>query len=177
MLDKWAENRQNIGKAFRLPAPEQEEDLMDVAIDVSSISISTDRLLLRPIALSDAPDMFAYASVPGVGEMAGWKHHQTIAETETILSSMLERKEVLALIYKADGKMIGTLGLHPAGKEEQTAYPQLRMREVGYVLSKAYWGQGLMAEAVKALIAYCFDTLKLDLLVCCHFSSNNQSAV
>ena len=54
-------------------------------------------------------------------------------------------------------------------------FPDLRMREVGFVLSKAYWGQGLMPEAVQAVIGYGFQTLGFNALICCHFPENRQS--
>ena len=148
---------------------------MIIAVDISEISIHTERLWLRPLGLDDLDDFYAYASVPGVGEMAGWKHHESPEETRTILESMLRRREVLAIVHEADQKMIGTLGLHPVSKAEAELFPQYRMRELGYVLSKAYWGQGLMPEAVRAVIRYSFDTLKLDALICCHFAENRQS--
>ena len=44
---------------------------MDVQIDVSTMMIETDRLMLRPFEEGDLDDFYAYASVPGVGEMAG----------------------------------------------------------------------------------------------------------
>ncbi|MFH1513143.1 MAG: GNAT family N-acetyltransferase [Bacillota bacterium] len=148
---------------------------MDVLIDVSGVTITTGRLILRPLTLADAQDFYAYASVPGVGEMAGWKHHESTDESKAILRSMMEGKEVLALVHKADQKVIGTLGLHPSWANEAEAYRQYRVKEIGYVLSKDYWGQGLMPEAVGAVIAYCFDTLGLDALTCCHFTENGQS--
>ena len=43
------------------------------------------------------------------------------------------------------------------------------------MLSKAYWGRGLMPEAVRALIVYSFQTLGFDALICCHFPDNQQS--
>ena len=55
------------------------------------------------------------------------------------------------------------------------AYAALRVKELGYVLSKTYWGQGLMPEAVRAVIAYAFDTLDLDALTAGHFVHNHQS--
>jgi len=165
----------NIGKGLLLIRQRKEVNGMDTSVDISAIHIITRRLVLRPIAMDDLADVYAYASVPGVGEMAGWKHHESMEETEAILQSMIAQKEALAVVYKADQKMIGTLGLHPVGEEETEAYPQYRMREIGYVLSKAYWGQGLMPEAVRAVIRYCFDTLKLDGLSCCHFLENSQS--
>lgn len=48
-------------------------------------------------------------------------------------------------------------------------------REIGYVLSKDYWGRGLMCEAVKAIMAYCFSQLNYDILTCGHFIHNHQS--
>lgn len=148
---------------------------MITAVDISQISIHTERLWLRPLEMDDLDDLYAYACVPGVGEMAGWKHHESPEETSAIIESMLRRREVLAIVHEADHKMIGTLGLHPVDKIDSDLFPQYRMREIGYVLSKAYWGQGLMPEAVRAVIQYCFDTLELNALICCHFAENRQS--
>ena len=53
--------------------------------------------------------------------------------------------------------------------------PDLYGRELGYVLSKEHWGKGLMPEAVKAVIDYCFSILRYDFLLCAHFSRNDQS--
>jgi [ribosomal protein S5]-alanine N-acetyltransferase len=148
---------------------------MNAAVDASTITIDTERLWLRPLRPDDLDDFYAYASVPGVGEMAGWSCHKSREESEAILMSMIAGREVLAIVHKADQKMIGTLGLHPVDDTDAGLFPGNRMREIGYVLSKAYWGQGLMAEAVRAAIAYCFQTLKLDALTCCHFVENTQS--
>lgn len=51
----------------------------------------------------------------------------------------------------------------------------LQGREIGYVLSKDYWGRGLMSEAVKAVIAWLFGQEKLDFLICGHFDWNSRS--
>ena len=53
---------------------------------------------------------------------------------------------------------------------------QMVGREIGYVLSKDYWGQGLMPEAVKAVINYCFETAGCDYLLCSCSPQNIQSA-
>lgn len=148
---------------------------MNAAVDASTITIGTERLWLRPLKPDDLDDFYAYASVPGVGEMAGWNCHKSMEESEAILKSMIAGKEVLAIVHKADRKLIGTLGLHPVDDTDAGLFPDFRMREIGYVLSKAYCGQGLMAEAVRAAIAYCFQTLRFDALICCHFVENAQS--
>lgn len=48
-------------------------------------------------------------------------------------------------------------------------------REIGYVLSKDYWGMGLMPEAVQAVISYLFDVARLDFIIVGHFDWNKQS--
>ena len=71
--------------------------------------------------------------------------------------------------------MIGTLGLHPSFANDLPEYAALRVKEIGYVLSQDYWGQGLMPEAVSAVIRWGFDTLLLDAFTCCHFAENARS--
>ena len=57
---------------------------MNEKIDISSKVIETERLLLRPFIESDLEDFYTYASVPGVGERAGWPHHETIETSKQI---------------------------------------------------------------------------------------------
>lgn len=62
-------------KAFFLPQllyPSLgEEGKMSFEIDITHVRLETDRLILRPWRESDLEDFYAYASVPGAGEMAG----------------------------------------------------------------------------------------------------------
>lgn len=47
---------------------------MNAQIDIHNVILKTERLTLRPWQLSDLDDFYEYASVDGVGQMAGWKH-------------------------------------------------------------------------------------------------------
>ncbi len=145
---------------------------MNTPIDVTNIRVETERLILRPWKQEDLEDFFEYASVPGVGEMAGWCHHKTREESAQILHMFIDHKKTFALELKENGKVIGSLGMEELDPDPE---PDKQGREVGYVLSKAYWGQGLMPEAVKAVIDYCFRVLHYDFLTCGHFSQNEQS--
>ena len=69
--------------------------------------------------------------------------------------------------------MIGSVGLEEMDPDPVTG--ELYGREIGYVLSKSYWGRGLMPEAVRAVTDYCFRVLGLDYLTCGHFIQNEQS--
>lgn len=147
---------------------------MNAQISVQKVNLETDRLILRPWRQSDLEDFYEYAGVEGVGEKAGWAPHQSIEETQEILSSFIEEDKVLAIYHKADQRVIGSLGIE-LYKEGEPVWEPYQGREIGYVLSKVYWGQGLMPEAVEAVIDLCFNEWQLDFLVCGYFSHNIQS--
>jgi len=143
--------------------------------DLSGVILETERLRLRPWRESDLEAFFAYASVPGVGEMAGWPHHTDIEATKAILASFIENKNVFAVADRETDAAIGSLGIHHSWANEDERFKDKNIVEIGYVLSKAHWGKGLMPEAVKAVLPYLFDTLHVDGVTVCHFKENRQS--
>jgi len=147
---------------------------MNAPVDVTNIRIETDRLILRAWEESDLNDFYEYASVEGVGEKAGWNHHRSLEESQCILESFIKNKKTFALELKENGKVIGSLGLEPRDKDAGLD-EELQGREIGYVLSKSFWGKGLMPEAVHAVIEYCFEILGFDYLTCGHFDHNDRS--
>ena len=147
---------------------------MNAPIDISNTILKTERLVLRPFEQNDLDDFFEYASVDGVGQMAGWKPHSDKLESQKILDMFINEKKTFALVLS--GKVIGSLGIEKYNEELYPEFEGKKAREIGYVLSKAYWGQGLMPEAVKEVIRYCFEDLNLDLLLCGHADWNKQSA-
>lgn len=149
---------------------------MNAEFKIGGTIIETDRLILRPFQQSDLQDFFEYASVEGVGEMAGWHHHESIEKTQEILDMFIEGDHDFAICLKSNGKVIGSLGVKEYGLEDKlTEFCNYRGREIGYVLSKDYWGQGLMPEAVNAVIDYLFNALGLDFLTCGYYLFNAQS--
>lgn len=146
---------------------------MNAPIDISKTILNTKRLVLRPWRQSDLEDFYAYASVDGVGQMAGWLPHESPDVTQEILDKFIAGKKTFALQYQ--GKVIGSLGIEYYTEEKHPEFAHLRGRSIGYVLSKDYWGQGLMPEAVKAVQEYLFETVGLDFLTISHYVWNNQS--
>lgn len=59
-------------------------------------------------------------------------------------------------------------GLHSASMTETEA-------EIGYWIGKPYWGQGLIPEAVMALLSRCFNDLHLDAVWCAYYDGNTKS--
>lgn len=149
---------------------------MNAIFKINGKEIETDRLVLRAFCPTDLDDFYEYASVEGVGEMAGWKHHESREESKRILDSFVEHDKTFAICLKESGKVIGSLGIEKYGMEEAlTEFVQYKGREIGYVLSKEHWGKGIMPEAVKAVIDYLFNDLDMDFLICGYYDFNAQS--
>lgn len=149
---------------------------MNAVFKLNGLQIETERLILRPFIQTDLDDFYEYASVEGVGEMAGWKHHQSKEESQQILNRFIESDKTFAIVLKSNNKVIGSLGIEEYGMEDKlTEFSNYLGREIGYVLSKNYWGKGIMPEAVKAVIDYLFKVLNFDFLTCGYYDFNRQS--
>ena len=141
-------------------------------VDITGVRLETQRLILRPWTKEDLEDLFEYASIEGLGQMAGWLPHKTIDESRTILDMFIRGKKTFAIELKETGKVIGSFGIEEPDPDPEQ---ELLGRELGYVLHKSFWGMGLMPEAASRVISWCFEELKLDYLTCCHFAWNMQS--
>ncbi len=130
--------------------------------------LETDRLILRPITLNDAEDLFEYASDP-----ENTKHtfptHQSIEETEWVISNLFMSAPLgnFAIELKESGKMIGTCDLR-VNEGEKSA-------ELAYAINKKYWGNGYAPEAAKRLLELAFQDLKIERLWA-KFSSENPAS-
>ena len=146
---------------------------MNTRIDITGVTLTTRRLTLRPWRGTDAEDLYEYARVDGVGQMAGWTPHKDMEETRAVLAMFIRGKNVFALEHQ--GKVIGSLGIEEYCEENYPELAALKGREIGYVLSKDYWGMGLMPEAVRAVNEYLFETVGLDFILVGHFVHNQRS--
>ena len=147
---------------------------MNPPIDISQVVLHTERLTLRPWRQEDLDDLFAFASQDGVGQMCGWRPHTTIEESQNMLNGLIDNHISFALIFQ--DKAIGTLGIP---KYDEVHFPQfddLHCRELSFILSRDYWGRGLMPEAVNEVIRYLFEDVGLDVIFCGHFVFNQRSA-
>jgi ribosomal-protein-alanine N-acetyltransferase len=97
-------------------------------------SMQTPRLILRRFTQADLNDLFAYASVEGVGEKTGGPHHKSLNESQLILDRFIKEGEVWAIVHRADNKVIGSIGLHYRPDESSHQEGDLVL---GYLLAKA----------------------------------------
>lgn len=122
-------------------------------------TIESERLTLRKLRLTDADDMFEYASEPAVSRFMPWQAHHTTDDTREFIGLIRKgyednKKLTWAIELKRENKMIGTIDF--------VSWLQKRQRaEIAYTLSHHYWGQGLMLEAAEALIDFGFKEMDL----------------
>lgn len=130
-------------------------------------TLETKRLILHAWRLEDAEAMFSYARGEKVGPRAGWKPHENVAESESIIRMFRKEDETWALVLREEVRPIGSVGLHKTREEN--------VRELGYVLSEEYWGRGIMPEAAEAVLRFAFKELGLSKVTVGHIPFNMQS--
>jgi RimJ/RimL family protein N-acetyltransferase len=129
-------------------------------INSPDFRITTKRLILRPLVLADADDLYEYQSVAEVVTYIPWpqRTHDQVVEAlaKASASSKLDFEgdyALLGIVLPGDDKVIGQISLMYKSKENQTA-------EFGYVINPKYSGQGYATEATEAAIDYLFSTGK-----------------
>lgn len=118
------------------------------------------RLLLRPLQAADADALFAIfsdAETMRYWSSAAWT---SMSQAEALITAAeLGHADGSALRFGleivASGQLIGTCTLYGFSSSN-------RRCEVGYILGRAYWGHGYMAEAMPALLAHAFGALDLN---------------
>lgn len=126
------------------------------------------RILLRPIVLSDAEDMYEYASDEETVRFV-FEKHQNVEETRKNIANYFMKEPLgkYAIVLKETKKMIGTIDIRL--KEEKNS------AEIGYTLNKDYWGNGYITEAGKMILELGFETLGLERIFAYHDSENPLS--
>lgn len=122
-------------------------------------TLETERLILRKVTKEDIEDMYLYGSDEEVSKYVTWNTHETIADTKGFVEFVLnkyENKQVSpwGIEYKENGKFIGTIDF-------VWWQPDHKIAEIGYVISKDYWGKGLTTEVAKELVKFGFEEMDL----------------
>jgi len=122
--------------------------------------LRTDRLILRPLALEDAPTVQRLAGSARVAETTLNIPHpygDGVAEAWiAALEPAFERGEnvVFAIVPNDGASLIGAINLR--------LDPQHLRGEVGYWIGEPYWNLGYATEALRAVLAYGFSQLGLN---------------
>lgn len=137
-------------------------------------TLETPRLILRRFRLDDAQAMFDhYCSDPEVTKYLTWSPHANIEVTRTHLLGTLQGYENpltfrWAIELKSIGEVIGCIDLVGLHEHDETGV-------LGWVLSREFWGLGLMPEALLAVEKFMFEFVGLHRLEATHHVDNHQS--
>jgi RimJ/RimL family protein N-acetyltransferase len=125
--------------------------------------IDTERLTLRRSEPDDAGEIAVYRSDPIVRRYQGWG----LTDAATVRRQIEEMADRLpgepggwvqfTVLERDGGRLVGDVGLSQADGEPGVIL-------VGYTIDPRFQGRGYATEAVRALVAYAFDTLGADLV-------------
>lgn len=136
--------------------------------------IRTERLILRPFAPDDAEDMFRnWASDPEVTKYLTWPTHPSADVTGMLLKDWIPRYEDgacfnWAIQWQATGRVIGNISVVNLIEAVEEA-------QIGYCMSRSFWGQGIMTEALRAVEDYLFETVGVNRIAASHDANNPKS--
>ena len=136
--------------------------------------LETERLILRSFVQEDAAPMFHnWASDPEVTRFLTWPTHSDLSVTTATVNSWVKRYDDPAYYHwtielKALGEPIGSIS---GVKIDEIS----RSVEIGYCIGRPWWGQGLVAEALRALLSFFFEQVGMDKVIACHDPNNPNS--
>lgn len=111
-------------------------------------TIETERLILRPLSINDAEDVFEWAGDERVAKYMIYPCHKNIEVTKKWLKSLknLENEYAWGIVRKSDGKLIGSCSICFRTDEKVWSF--------GYNLRFDCWINGYATETTKRIIEY-----------------------
>lgn len=136
--------------------------------------LKTDRLILRPFRISDAQKMYDnWASDPEVTKFLTWPTHASAEVTANLLAywcNQYEKEDYYqwAICLKENDEPIGSMAIVDGDFRVGRA-------EIGYCISRKWWGKGITAEALQAAIDYLFGDVGMNRIEARHDVNNPNS--
>lgn len=121
--------------------------------------LETSRLKLRQVQMSDAEAMFQLRSNPETMKYVSRPLAENLDDAIAVIKMMedkIESNEGInwAISLKGSTALIGVIGLYRIQQENYRS-------EIGYMLMPAFWGKGIITEAIPAVLTFGFQTLAL----------------
>lgn len=129
--------------------------------------IETERLILHPITVQDAPAVFVWSSDPEVNRYMAYPLHNDVSETEAWIATLRPEDLEFGFYRKEDGLLIGTGGVGPCGDG---------LHHLGYNLRRDMWGKGYATEAANAMLQWAHRELGICDFAVEHAVGNTASA-
>ena len=136
--------------------------------------METERLILRPFTMEDAQPMFEnWASDEEVVKYLTWPPHKDLEVTCKVLQDWISSYEKpdfyqWAIVLKASGQPIGSIAVVEQNERAQSGH-------IGYCIGKNWWHQGIMSEALRAVMEFLFREVGFQRLDSRHDPKNPHS--
>ena len=132
--------------------------------------LETERLILRPMTVADAPAVFQWAGDPLVARYMVYPTYTAVGDVEKWLRSVELQEEPyeFGFVRKVDSLLIGSGSIGPDAQREG-------FWGFGYNLRRDCWGQGYATEAAKAMIRFAHDTFGITRFSSSHVEANKAS--
>lgn len=121
---------------------------------LSNHRLETERLILRPLSIHDAQDLFEMNADENTTQFL-FEPHTKLEQTEKMLAKYYLKEPIgkFGVELKETKKMIGTI--------EFRIKDFINSGELGYSMNSAYWGKGYMSEGCHAILELAFTKLDL----------------
>jgi len=137
--------------------------------------IETDRLILRRFELADAQAMFDnWASDDEVTKYLTWPTHADVSVTEQVLAEWIPQYSEDSFYNWAI--VLKERGPEPIGNISAVRWDQAgKVPVIGYCMGRRWWHQGVMSEALGAVIGFLFDQVGAERIESYHDVNNPHS--
>ena len=140
--------------------------------------LETNRLLFRPLDLSDADALFAMDNNPEVHKYLWQQPALTIDESIKVIEYVqmqYERNKIgrFATIIKDTGEFIGWTGIKFVHDHIENG--NTNFYDFGYRLDEKFWGKGYATEASTTWLEYGFNKMNIDIMNAYTHSKNGAS--
>ena len=143
-----------------------------------NLILETERLLLRPLELSDADEMFAMDNQAEVHKYLWQSPTQTVEETIKIIEMVQKQYQEngigrFATILKETGELIGWTGIKFVNDHVENG--NTNFYDYGYRLNEKHWNKGYASEATKIWLDYGFNEININEMNAYTHSENGAS--
>lgn len=118
-----------------------------------TLTIKTDRLLLKKFSRDYAEDMFyGWMNDERVAKYTSWCAHESMKDTFAYVDYIMkiEEKRSYNWVIQFDGRIVGTINVCYLDEETEIC-------GIAYALAYDFWGKGIISEALRGVVDFLLE--------------------
>ena len=143
-------------------------------LNKGSVTLETPRLILRKFTLNDVASSFNnWMSDDNVTEFLRWQTHKDIRVSKSVIKKWIKGYKKpnfyqWAIVLKEINQPIGTISGFDLCEKTNKVH-------IGYGIGAQWWNQGIMSEALAAVMKFFFEQVKVNRIESMHDPNNPNS--